>query len=79
MMLHGPSTDVYRIAEHSKRWGGLPSVFSQRPHKFCSCLPLLRRHAKRDELVDALIRAGEATWTRGAHEVLGVEDLRIQS
>lgn len=36
---------------------------------FGSCLPLLRRHAKRDELVEALIRAGEATWTRGAHEV----------
>ncbi|KAF9654281.1 histidine kinase [Thelephora ganbajun] len=52
MMLHGPSTDVYRIAEHSKR-----------------CLPLLRRHAKRDELVEALINAGEATWTRGAHEL----------
>jgi hypothetical protein len=27
MMLHGPSTDVYKIAEHSKRWVGIPSIY----------------------------------------------------
>ena len=48
----------------------------QHPLIFGSCLPLLRRHAKRDELVEALISAGEATWTRGAHEVNGVQDPR---
>ena len=61
---------------------GLPNIqngkatsphFFNIPVIFGSCLPLLRRHAKRDELVEALIKAGEATWTRGAHEVQGVE------
>jgi hypothetical protein len=69
MMLHGPSTDVYRIAEHSKRWRDFPAFLLAILMIFGSCLPLLRRHAKRDELVQALIKAGEATWTRGAHEV----------
>ncbi|KAI0028278.1 histidine kinase [Vararia minispora EC-137] len=32
------------------------------------CLDLLRRHPKRDELIDLLISAGEAAQARGAHE-----------
>ncbi len=33
------------------------------------CLSFLHDHPKRDELLSVLIEAGEAAWTRGAHEV----------
>ncbi|KAK0481591.1 hypothetical protein IW261DRAFT_1550690 [Armillaria novae-zelandiae] len=33
------------------------------------CLSLLQDHPKRDELLSVLIEAGEAAWTRGAHEL----------
>ncbi|KAJ6501559.1 dual-domain HisK/Mak2 protein kinase [Mycena vitilis] len=33
------------------------------------CLPLLRDHPKRDELLDVLMDAGESAWARGAHEL----------
>ncbi|PBL00451.1 histidine kinase [Armillaria gallica] len=33
------------------------------------CLSLLHDHPKRDELLSVLIEAGEAAWTRGAHEL----------
>lgn len=33
------------------------------------CLPLLHDHAKREELLEVLIDAGESAWARGAHEV----------
>ena len=33
------------------------------------CLPLLREHNKRGELVSLLIEAGDSAWARGAHEV----------
>ncbi|KAK0208888.1 hypothetical protein DFS33DRAFT_1254916 [Desarmillaria ectypa] len=56
MMLHETPVDVYRIAEHAKRQNS-------------RCLPLLHDHPKRDELLSVLIEAGEAAWTRGAHEL----------
>ncbi|KAK7029643.1 Chk1 protein kinase [Paramarasmius palmivorus] len=34
------------------------------------CLPLLHEHAKREELLDVLLDAGEAAWARGAHEYI---------
>ncbi|KZT22094.1 histidine kinase [Neolentinus lepideus HHB14362 ss-1] len=33
------------------------------------CLPLLREHAKREELVNLMIESGDAAWARGAHEL----------
>ncbi|KAF8630202.1 hypothetical protein AX15_003056 [Amanita polypyramis BW_CC] len=33
------------------------------------CLPILRNHPKRDELLNVLIDAGESAWARGAHEL----------
>ncbi|KAH9075705.1 histidine kinase [Lactarius deliciosus] len=33
------------------------------------CLPLLREHHKRGELVSLLIEAGDSAWARGAHEM----------
>ncbi|KAH8992121.1 hypothetical protein EDB92DRAFT_1945661 [Lactarius akahatsu] len=33
------------------------------------CLPLLREHHKRGELVSFLIEAGDSAWARGAHEM----------
>jgi hypothetical protein len=33
------------------------------------CLPLLREHNRRGELVSLLIDAGDSAWARGAHEV----------
>ncbi|KAI0307475.1 histidine kinase [Multifurca ochricompacta] len=33
------------------------------------CLPLLREHDKREELVSLLTEAGESAWARGAHEM----------
>lgn len=33
------------------------------------CLPLLREHNKRGELVSLLIEAGDSAWARGAHEM----------
>ncbi|KAK0233760.1 dual-domain HisK/Mak2 protein kinase [Armillaria fumosa] len=56
MMLHETPVDVYRIAEHAKRQNS-------------RCLSLLQDHPKRDELLSVLIEAGEAAWTRGAHEL----------
>ncbi|KIP05676.1 hypothetical protein PHLGIDRAFT_128752 [Phlebiopsis gigantea 11061_1 CR5-6] len=52
MMLHEPTPDIYRIAEHAKQ-----------------CLPLLREHQKRDELLDLSIDAGDSARARGAHEL----------
>ena len=52
MMLHEPTPDIYRIAEHAKQ-----------------CLPLLREHQRRDELLDLSIDAGDSARARGAHEV----------
>ena len=58
MMLHEPTPDIYRIAEHAKQ-----------------CLPLLREHQKRDELLDLSIDAGDSARARGAHEVC--DDSRV--
>ncbi|KAK7468476.1 Chk1 protein kinase [Stygiomarasmius scandens] len=33
------------------------------------CLILLREHAKREELLEVLLDAGQSAWTRGAHEL----------
>ncbi|KAH9964567.1 hypothetical protein BC827DRAFT_1265837 [Russula dissimulans] len=33
------------------------------------CLPLLREHNRREELVSLLIDAGDSAWARGAHEM----------
>ncbi|KAI0271645.1 histidine kinase [Gloeopeniophorella convolvens] len=33
------------------------------------CLPLLREHSKREELLSLLLDAGESAWARGAHEM----------
>lgn len=33
------------------------------------CLPLLREHGRREELVALLIDAGQSAWAKGAHEV----------
>ncbi|KAI0047651.1 histidine kinase [Auriscalpium vulgare] len=33
------------------------------------CLPLLRAHAKREDLIALLIDAGDSAWARGAHEL----------
>ncbi|EPQ61132.1 hypothetical protein GLOTRDRAFT_113578 [Gloeophyllum trabeum ATCC 11539] len=33
------------------------------------CLPLLREHAKREELLNLMIESGDAAWARGAHEL----------
>lgn len=33
------------------------------------CLPLLREHSKRDELLEMSIDAGDSARARGAHEV----------
>lgn len=33
------------------------------------CLPLLREHQKRDELLDLSLDAGDSARARGAHEV----------
>ncbi|KAH7929368.1 dual-domain HisK/Mak2 protein kinase [Leucogyrophana mollusca] len=33
------------------------------------CLPLLREHPKREELLDVLVDAGNSAWARGAHEL----------
>ncbi|THH17217.1 hypothetical protein EW146_g3550 [Bondarzewia mesenterica] len=33
------------------------------------CLPLLREHSKREELISFLIDAGDSAWARGAHEL----------
>ncbi|KAG5220648.1 Ser-Thr histidine kinase [Salix suchowensis] len=67
MMLHESPIDVYRIAEHAKRY------VTAHPLDLCvnldiSCLPLLHENPKRDELLDVLIDAGESAWARGAHE-----------
>ena len=35
----------------------------------CRCLPLLREHSKRDELLEMSIDAGDSARARGAHEV----------
>ena len=69
-MLHETTIDVYRVAEHAKRYvsgfetiGSISICFSLR------CLPLLHEHSQRDELLDILVDAGESAWDRGAHEV----------
>ena len=36
---------------------------------FERCLPLLREHAKRDDLLELSIDAGDSARARGAHEV----------
>ncbi|KAF8349828.1 hypothetical protein F5887DRAFT_942564 [Amanita rubescens] len=33
------------------------------------CLPILRDHPKKEELLNVLIDAGESAWARGAHEL----------
>lgn len=67
-MLHESPIDVYRIAEHAKRYvTSLPLIVCT--HVDISCLPLLHENPKRDELLDVLIDAGESAWARGAHEV----------
>ncbi|PFH54726.1 hypothetical protein AMATHDRAFT_268 [Amanita thiersii Skay4041] len=58
MMLHENPIDVYRVAEHAKR-----HVYSFR------CLPILRDHPKKEQLLSVLIDAGESAWARGAHEL----------
>ena len=72
MMLHEGSPEVYRIAEHAKRYGPFNSAYALHvSHSVClsRCLPLLREHPKRDELFELLIDAGDSARTRGAHEV----------
>lgn len=66
-MLHEDPIDVYRIAEHAKRQVSLHA--NRILLTASSCLPMLRDHPKRDELLDVLIDAGESAWARGAHEV----------
>ncbi|VDC01932.1 unnamed protein product [Peniophora sp. CBMAI 1063] len=45
----------------------VPDIFQIAKHTQ-KCLPLLRRHQKRSELLNLLIAAGEAAQERGAHE-----------
>jgi hypothetical protein len=66
-MLVETSPDVYQISERAQRyvaicfWG----LFLTADR----CLPLLREHDRRGELVSLLIDAGDSAWARGAHEV----------
>ena len=72
MMLHEDTPEVYRIAEHAKRYGPFNSAYALHvSYSVClsRCLPLLREHPKRDELFELLIDAGDSARTRGAHEV----------
>jgi hypothetical protein len=66
-MLLEPSPDVYQISERTQRYVAICSL-----SLFLTadrCLPLLREHDRRKELVSLLIDAGDSAWARGAHEV----------
>lgn len=67
MMMHEHPVDVYRIAEHAKRQVSI-FTYGVRLTGY-RCLPILRDHPKKDELLNVLIDAGESAWARGAHEV----------
>lgn len=66
-MLLEPSPDVYQISERAQRYVAICflSLFLTTDR----CLPLLREHGRRGELVSLLIDAGHSAWARGAHEV----------
>lgn len=51
--------------------GTISSLYMQQGITDClrSCLPLLREHSKRDELLELSINAGDSARARGAHEV----------
>jgi hypothetical protein len=68
MMLHDSSPDIYRVAEHSKRYVNKASntLYSRQ----IRCLSLLREYGKRTEVVNFLLDAANAAWSRGAHEVI---------
>ena len=67
-MLLEPTPDMYQIAERAQQY---VLVDSSGSFLTCEnrCLPLLREHHKRGELVSLLIEAGDSAWARGAHEV----------
>lgn len=66
-MLAEASPDVYQISERAQRYVAICflSLFLTADR----CLPLLREHDRRGELVSLLIDAGDSAWARGAHEV----------
>jgi hypothetical protein len=66
-MLLEPSPDVYQISERAQRYVAI--CFLGLFLTADRCLPLLRGHDKRGELVSLLIDAGDSAWARGAHEV----------
>ncbi|KAI0063199.1 STKc type histidine kinase [Artomyces pyxidatus] len=43
------------------------------------CLPLLRAHSKREDLIGLLIDAGDSAWARGAHELAYQSLINAQS
>jgi hypothetical protein len=66
-MLVEPTPDVYQISERAQRYVAICfwSLFLTADR----CLPLLREHDRRGELVSLLVDAGDSAWARGAHEV----------
>ncbi|TFY70059.1 hypothetical protein EVJ58_g21 [Rhodofomes roseus] len=78
MMLHESTPDVHRITEHAKRH---VRIFPSRglAHIGHRCLPLLREHAKRDELLQLSIDAGDSATARGAHELALQSYINAQS
>jgi len=76
MMLHETPVDVYRIAEHAKRFVLAYTRSPSIENDGFRCLTLLREHAKREELLEVLLDAGQSAWTRGAHEVSVLSTLR---
>lgn len=48
---------------------GLPLRHSVVSDYILRCLPLLREHHKRDQLLDLSLDAGDSARARGAHEV----------
>lgn len=68
-MLLEPGPDVYQISEHAQRYVVARFLSLLRVLTANRCLPLLREHERRGELVSLLIDAGDSAWARGAHEV----------
>ena len=66
-MLLEPSPDVYQISERAQRYVAV--CFLSLLLTIDRCLPLLREHGRRGELVSLLMDAGDSAWARGAHEV----------
>ena len=50
-------------------WGVFSAIIRANSDPLRRCLPLLREHQRRDELLELSIDAGDSASARGAHEV----------